>query len=306
MDDVLKALFAASPSTLLLLAGLLCLLLALIGALPGKVELPKALRPVAAILGAALVGGGLWLTIGPTFKVTSATLDTEQATYGDPNAPCPVTVAVDGLITVSGTGTVGYQMEFSDGQHAEVRTVLFKRNAMPIKEIWRVQSSIPSGFAVLNILSPPGATAVRTSRPIQVSCRDGRSLVEPAEGTTSASGAPAAAGAFDGSWEEIDSGARAPMRWTIKQSGNRLNGTPFAFVVQDDTTASVSGIQDCAARFQRPGFDYKANPSRYTLILKREGNALVYSIETYWNTPCDGHNIGKEETIHKFRRAPST
>jgi hypothetical protein len=334
MDDVLKTLFTASPGTLLLVAGLLCVVLAVIGGIPGKIELPKGGRPIAGLAGIVLGAAGLWLLSSPTFKVVSATLDTEEVVYGGLDIPCPVDVPVNGLIATSAAGTVGFQLQYSDDQHGDPLTLASTGTVVSFHEVWHVQSPMAAGFAVLKIIVPTGFEAVHTSRPIQVSCRSRDLAAGSSEAPVSApspnsaavspvnSGSPAGsekqsdpasgrqptapAGAFEGTWLEVSPAGRTPLRWTITQRGNTLTGLPFPFILSDSSTAVYSGIQGCAPRFQRPGFDYQANPSRFTLSLKQSQSSLIYQITTQWNTPCDGHNVGTQQTSYQFRRVPTS
>jgi hypothetical protein len=113
-----------SWDTLLLLVGLGFAAVAVLGNISGKISPGKGGRIAAALVGAALIAGGLWYHNAlHGFTVIDPAMAPVQAASGR----CPVRVDLEGVVDARGSGDVIYYFDFSNGNaSAPTRRILSK------------------------------------------------------------------------------------------------------------------------------------------------------------------------------------
>jgi TIR domain len=105
-----------------------------------------------------------------------------------------------------------------------------------------------------------------------------------------------------GLWTEtLAKDSRCPPRLSLAQDGNQVHFFGRTVPIQNGSV-SVSVQQGCAQQFQRPGYTYE-NPGTTTVSARLDGQGLVYTTDTTWNVPCDGHPAGKEHMECHYSRA---
>jgi len=329
MADALKTLTEASPASLLLLAGLAFLALGILGGYAGKFQLSPGPRWAAAALGAAFMAGGFWMLQPAELKIVFARVDIPGGVY---DGPCPVDVELNGVVNVKGSGKVVYRFLMSDNQRGRDQVAAVDAgNPGVFRDIWTVKRAQTPGWAELNFSAPyednsphsepvfvtcaPAPTRAAASGPpapsapaLDASASASRSV------TVSATDAPAppAPGALivadlssgvAGRWIEANPrNAASPLRLAVVQNGPQIIALGQSFALRDGV-AQVSVDQPCAAQFQRPGAHYENGKAGVaTISLRRQGPVLIYTIETQWDSACDGHAQGREAISYELRR----
>jgi hypothetical protein len=115
-----------------------------------------------------------------------------------------------------------------------------------------------------------------------------------------------------GTWLEIHPKDPAnPLRLKVVQSGTQITcyiSYTQVFSGRADLQATINGgrattslPQECAPRFQKPGYNYD-NPGVNIFNISLRGSTLVYEQDTKWTSPCDGHPIGVEQNVRALQR----
>jgi TIR domain len=235
----------------------------------------------------------------PAFRVTEAVLNAEPATYtGD----CPVRITFRGRISaVGGSGNVSYRFLRNGAASAPIQVLLFNQAASKdVSTSWTVgrPGMKVSGWQAIEIIDP--APLKSDPAPFSIDCSPapgGEAAKMPNPDSSSAS----APGDFSGLWIEKDpKDPSRPFRLTITQTGSQVFAAGSAFGIVGEE-ASASGEQGCAPQFQHAGYSYGAPPSNkagtFSLRLKRQGAGLLYIAESFWTSPCDGHEIGPDKAF---------
>ena len=117
--------------------------------------------------------------------------------------------------------------------------------------------------------------------------------------------APAQSGPnFAGTWFEINPrDSVKPRRLVLQQDGGQVTFAGFRLTLNQGI-ATWTGPQGCAPQLQRSGYNYGSAGVAGTSTLKMslQGDTLVYENDANWTAPCDGHSIGNEQNISRFRR----
>ncbi len=109
---------------------------------------------------------------------------------------------------------------------------------------------------------------------------------------------------FAGTWWELNIAPDKAMKLHIVQSANELNEDFLGRLTIHEGMAFGKIAQPYAPPFRKLGYDYDANPSYSTITLGLKGKTLVFTEDTHWVTPGDGHPIGIEHERHLLQRYP--
>ena len=110
---------------------------------------------------------------------------------------------------------------------------------------------------------------------------------------------------FAGTWFEINSQSSAkPRRLVLQQDGAQVTFAGFQLTINQGGIATWTGPQSCEPQFQHSTYKYDKIGVAGTLTLKMslDGAILIYENDTNWTAPCDGHPIGYDKDISRFRR----
>jgi hypothetical protein len=111
---------------------------------------------------------------------------------------------------------------------------------------------------------------------------------------------------FAGTWVQTVPRSGPAMHMEIMQNGSQLtvyisytegSSQPFGQASMQGDNAVWALPQGCSPEYQKPGYDY-TQPGMNTFTLELNGSVLIYTQQTKWTSPCDGHSIGTE-TINK-------
>jgi hypothetical protein len=117
---------------------------------------------------------------------------------------------------------------------------------------------------------------------------------------------------YSGTWVETKPQKGRALRLNLTQNGSQIevrmsrtgtfSGNVFGVAtIQSDNSATWTLRQDCAAEFRHAGYNYD-NPGEnlFTLRLSQPTGSdssepvFLYTEDTKWNVPCEGHPIGTE------------
>ena len=165
--DILHILSEMSWDTLLLLAGLAFVAVAVLGNISGKIHPGKNGRIAAAIIGAGLFGGGfLYHSITHNLRVTGVDVVPPQSSEGT----CPLTVHLEGVVDVSGSGNVISYFEFSNGNASGSQTTAFPQTGSQIVQgAWQVHETLKDAWVRLQVIAPE-KEASNQSKTFSVKC----------------------------------------------------------------------------------------------------------------------------------------
>lgn len=186
MTEWLTIIFSSPIPNLFIIVGLVFLGIAVVGNISGKIQPGRGGRVLSALLGFALVGGGLWMYSNPSTdtrkpssleQASSVSLEISASTTAptipalfrivempvradpfDYSGICPVTITFSGRISAAGPGgTVSYKWIRSDGASAPVEILVFDGpGSKDISTTWSIGGSGMdySGWQAIEVFDP--------------------------------------------------------------------------------------------------------------------------------------------------------
>ena len=165
--DILKILSEMSWDTLLLLVGLAFVAVAILGNISGKISPGKGGRIAAGIVGAGLFAGGFYyhyVTHSP--RVTAVEIVPPQSAEG----ACPQNIALQGVVDVSGAGSVIAYFEFSNGNASASQVTPFQQsNSLIVPGVWEVHETQKGAWVRLQVVAPEKKASGR-SKAFTITC----------------------------------------------------------------------------------------------------------------------------------------
>lgn len=161
--ELLKVLTECSSDNLFVLTGLAFTALAVVGNV-WLIQPGKGGRIASAVVGPILLVSGLWMhTHEHTTQMKVVRMDFHAASTVY-EGPCPFKFEFPGHIETNGSGTVFYEVEFSDGSKTKALPLEFAGpETQEIKAVWRIQQSHADAWAQLRILAPGNSESERVS-----------------------------------------------------------------------------------------------------------------------------------------------
>lgn len=165
--DILKILSEMSWDTLLLLVGLAFVAVAILGNISGKISPGRGGRIAAGIVGAGLFAGGFYyhyVTHSP--RVTAVEIVPPQSAEG----ACPQNIALQGVVDVSGAGSVIAYFEFSNGNASASQVTPFQQsNSLIVPGVWEVHDTQKDAWVWLQVVAPEKKASGR-SKAFTITC----------------------------------------------------------------------------------------------------------------------------------------
>lgn len=168
--DLLKVLTECSSDNLFVLTGLAFTALAVVGNV-WLIQPGKGGRIASAVVGPVLLVSGLWMHTHQhttQMKVVRVDFHAASTVY---EGPCPFKFEFPGHIGTNGSGTVFYEVEFSDGSKTKALPLEFAGpETQEIKAVWRIQQSHADAWAQLRILAPGNSESEKVS--VTATCQE--------------------------------------------------------------------------------------------------------------------------------------
>jgi len=317
MGDILKVLTEASPDNLFVIAGLLFLLLAVVGSVSGKFEMRGSARVISGVIGAMLLVSGLWMHSNHLIRVISASVESPQSAYG---GPCPITVNLQGIIEAAGAGSVLYDFEYSDGTASPISKIDFATGGTQLVSAnWSVHHRLEGGWARMRIVSPRPMEA-KTPSPIQVECNAEKNGNDGSEKQTHISPSPKQLGIpppaiirmerpipnFAGTWVPFERDGQpntSLAKQIITQNGTQIYIRDRALTVSSEGKATETVFETLDATNHVKMVETEAAAGRVLVnTLSLEGSILIMEQEDRVTNPAFEMQRGTYYHTYKFRR----
>jgi len=170
VGEILKVLTECSPDNLFVLTGLAFTALGIVGNV-WLIQPGKGGRIASAVVGPILLVSGLWMHAHQhitQMKVVRMDFHAASNVY---EGPCPFKFEFPGHIETNGSGTVFYEVEFSDGSKTRALPLEFAGpETQEIKAVWKIQQSHADAWAQLRILAPGNSESGKVS--VMATCQE--------------------------------------------------------------------------------------------------------------------------------------